>query len=1197
MIWHIAAFELKNRFNKVSTHIYFLLFVLISYMGIVRGSGPLRMVGEARSIHLFVNAPFILYHLAVIMSYAGTLIACAFFGKAASRDYQYQTQGLFFSYPITKMNYVGGRFIGAALATLYVFSGAMLGALLVQIIPLFGAADRLGIFSIWPYVYPIFVGIIPNIIFVGAIFFAMAISTRKTMPVYTGGVIILLMFLLASRLAGHPDTRFLANLIDPFSVLAAQSSYGFWALAQKNIQLLPLSGPLLLNRLIFTGIGLTILGILFKRFQFAEVQESGLNNPEKVSVKEKKIGPVALKIMMQSVQPRDDFKTRLMQMFSIFINEMKCIFSNKYFRAILIMGTGIAIFAGFRSIGLVRGTPTYPATSQVLDVFYDAYYFLLLVIVLFLSVELIWRERREGVSIYLDPLPVPEWVVFIGKLAALLGTLAVIQVIAMASGIFIQLTQGYTHLEPGLYIRELFGHRWLYFSLIGILALTVQVLVNHKFLGWIVTLLICDDFIVMMGLEHNLWTFGQVPSYIYSDLVGYSPFIKAIVSYNLYWVFVSILFIVLALLFLVRGYDTGLKARFIELRNRWSRSKLGVSITALTGMICMGVFIIHNTTVLNFYESTKAVEKRQVEYENEYKKFENSPQLSTVSVSMAVDIFPDDIKVNSAGHLVLQNKSVDPVTEIFVQTFCVAQVEDLRFSRRHSLIEESQRHGVYRYTLEETLMPGDTCSMWFDIRIAQKGFQDRDVNTNLVQNGTSLGSNHLLPYIGYDRWLELEDNGKRKKYDLPHRERLPAIDDKLGLQGNIIGHDAELVDYETVMSTSSDQIAITSGTLVKSWQENGRRYFHYKSQHSMMKYVPFISGRYAVKQRMWQGIPVEIYYHPQHDMNVDLMLDATIQSLTLFDQVYSPYPYGSMKLVEFPRYEIMAEAYPGVIPISEGYGFMAKFEGQELPFAHRVMAHEVGHQWWPFIVAGAGVAGEFFLSEVMAQYSALLVVQESYDQDVITSYMKRRIRSYLRGRATERDEERPISLVNFETKYVFYEKGMMAMYALQDYLGKAALNQAIHQFVEDYAFHQGDAPVSLDLIRYFREAAPDSLHTIIDELFEQIIIYDNKSVKASAKVISEDQYELCFEFIVQKVRCDERGKEEKLRPHDLIDFVVFDDDDEILYSQKYWIDAEENTLCFIVNGKPAIVGIDPFCRLIDRHTDDNMASVQISDIK
>jgi len=46
-----------------------------------------------------------------------------------------------------------------------------------------------------------------------------------------------------------------------------------------------------------------------------------------------------------------------------------------------------------------------------------------------------------------------------------------------------------------------------------------------------------------------------------------------------------------------------------------------------------------------------------------------------------------------------------------------------------------------------------------------------------------------------------------------------------------------------------------------------------------------------------------------------------------------------------------------------------------------------------------------------------------------------------------------------------------------------------------------------------------------------------------------------------------------------------------VYLQKHRFTAGEHTIDIIVNGKPASVGIDPYGKLIDRRTDDNLKTL------
>ena len=56
---------------------------------------------------------------------------------------------------------------------------------------------------------------------------------------------------------------------------------------------------------------------------------------------------------------------------------------------------------------------------------------------------------------------------------------------------------------------------------------------------------------------------------------------------------------------------------------------------------------------------------------------------------------------------------------------------------------------------------------------------------------------------------------------------MKPFNDIEGLKNGILGDDADWVNYEMIMSTDVDQIAITPGYLINEWEEKDRKYFHY----------------------------------------------------------------------------------------------------------------------------------------------------------------------------------------------------------------------------------------------------------------------------------------------------------------------------------------------------------------------------------
>ncbi len=103
--------------------------------------------------------------------------------------------------------------------------------------------------------------------------------------------------------------------------------------------------------------------------------------------------------------------------------------------------------------------------------------------------ELVWKERDVGVAEIADAAPVPEGVALLGRFLALVAMLAMFQAAFMAGGILLQALQGYYRFELGLYLRILFGLNLADYVLLAALAMTIHVLVNHKYLGHIVVLM------------------------------------------------------------------------------------------------------------------------------------------------------------------------------------------------------------------------------------------------------------------------------------------------------------------------------------------------------------------------------------------------------------------------------------------------------------------------------------------------------------------------------------------------------------------------------------------------------------------------------------------------------------------------------------------------------------------------------------
>jgi aminopeptidase N len=324
----------------------------------------------------------------------------------------------------------------------------------------------------------------------------------------------------------------------------------------------------------------------------------------------------------------------------------------------------------------------------------------------------------------------------------------------------------------------------------------------------------------------------------------------------------------------------------------------------------------------------------------------------------------------------------------------------------------------------------------------------------------------------------------------------------LAARGNTyLSHNSDWVDIETFISTSADQIAVAPGSLIETWEDGGRRHFHYRVDRASPNFYSFISARYEVAMRTWNDVEVEVYYHPEHEWNVDNMLRSIRQSLEYCSENFGPYRHKQARIIEFPRIAEFAQAFPGTMPYSEGIGFIASInKADDIDMVFYVVAHEMAHQWWGYQVLGADMQGATVLSETLAQYSALMIMEKEFGRDIMRKFLKYEMDNYLRSRGRETLRELPLKTVEATQGYVHYRKGSVVMYYLKEMIGEDKVNAALRSLVEQFGYQGPPYPTAVDLIAALREQTPPELQYLLHDLFEQITLFGNRTVSATYDV-------------------------------------------------------------------------------------------------
>ncbi len=1211
MFKQIFSFELKLWLKKPATYIYFLVFFALSMFITAALAGFIGTSGESNTT--INSAKVIAENLnGLITDLIGIIILITIIAPAVYKDFQYNMHPLLFTNPITKFGYMFGRFSAAFLVALFVISGALFGHMIVCAIPGI-EAERLGAFNLMNYVQPFLFFAIPNTLLVGAIFFSVVTFSRNMISAYVGAIILLVLKGVSPILLSDIENQDISAMLDPFGDQAFANTTKYWSAEEQNTLGIPMSGILLYNRLMWLGISLGISALTFYRFQFSQ-----FNNPVSFSWFRRKKNEMksiaSVPLMSLSDLPKVNqiytFKFSLYQIWFLAKFEYFKIVKTIFFVIIALLCILVLTLVGPLS-AQIYGTPTMLVTYQVLQISGVIFMLFAPILIVFYSGVVVWREKDSKVDELVGASPISTWTSFLSKFFGLVMMQMTLLLIIILTGIFIQMYDGFYKFEIGLYFIDLYGYKLIGLALLCALSMGIQVIFNQKFVGYAISAILIVVLPILsssMGWNNGLYQFNSSgPRMLYSDMNGYGHQLFTFVIYKSYWVSFAMILIIFSNLMWIRGKEKGFKIRFRIAKASFNRkAKLAMTLSILSFLL-FGGFIYYNTNVLNKNLSEKDQEKAQVAYEKNYKRLTNTPQPRIIAANWSVDIYPNERGVTMKGYYFIKNKTNKPIDSLLVNMFPDVNLISMDFAPEYNatLSLDDTETGFRIYKLAKKFQPGDSMKVNVSLDFFPKGFKNADAGTAILWNGTFFNS-MVLPSFGYAEGAELADDSDRKKYGLGKKERMADVNDSTAMKNNYITSDSDWIDFECTVSTVKDQIAIAPGYLLKEWEENGRKFYHYKMDCKILNFYSFLSAHYEVKRDKWipgagsmnkQPVAIEIYCHKGHEYNLDKMINGIKKSLDYYTKSFSPYQHRQVRILEFARPQgTFAQSFPNTIPFSEGIGFIAKVDTadpESVDYPFYVTAHEVAHQWWAHQVIGGNVQGATVMSETMSQYSALMVMEKEFGIPAMKKFLKYEMNQYLQGRATEGKKERPLMLCENQ-QYIHYNKGSVIMYALKDYIGEDSLNAALAKYIKKVGYQEPPYTNSVEFLKFIKAATPDSLKYIINDMFETITLYENKTTKCSYTKTKDGKYLVKISVDCKKMKADSIGKMKEVAIGDWIDVGVFGNKEvngkkteTELYLQKRKIDKKVMEFEVIVNEEPEKVGIDPYNKLIDRTPDNN----------
>jgi ABC-2 type transport system permease protein len=1198
MFYTIARFELRYQLLNPVFWVATILFFLLTFGATTAES--IRL-GSGGNIH--TNAPTAVAQIQLIMSLFFMFVTTAFVGNVVVRDDETGFGGIIRSTKVGKLPYMYGRFSGAFLGAAVAFLAVPLAIWLGTFMPWVNP-DNLGPNRLQDYLFGYFVLALPNVLMTSAIFFAVACWTRSVTYSYLSVILFMFAyFALTAMLRKWPDLS-LAAYFEPFGSVAYGLGTRYLTPVQANTLPLKLTPLLLTQRLWWAAISALIVVVAVWRFRFADrgVSRRGALRQAAREGRLAAVQPIVVARLPASVPAQAAWH----QLATRTLLEMKLVFKSPAFWVLALIGS-INLFSTLNLAGRIYDVPMWPRTFAISDTVRSTSTLITLLMAIYFSGEVVWRERERRINEIVDSTPLRNWVFLLSKLAGVVGVLLALSVaVMMLESILFQLAHGLTDIEFGQWLAWYAAPNAFYILQISVLAIVIQAISPNKFVGWALMLLylISTTVFAGMGLDHPLLNYAEETMPL-SEMNG-SNYGGAVGWWlRIFWTAFAMILVVIGHLMWRRGTAVTLAGQWRTLGSRLCGKPLVFVASALLVTMGMGGFLYYNMNVLNERISEDKENNLLANYEKQYARYIDLPHATLTDIKLDVDLQPSRGAVYYNGSYRFVNDTAVPLPTLHLRMLPGALRLDDAAVPGAKLVHNDKETNYRIYEWETPMQPGESRTLTFRTSKVRRGLaalpsdkQGFEFDAQPARNGAYLTNLGFAPFLSMNSRSFLQGNRLRRKHGLPPELGAVKLEDPKGTDKGFAGVDR--VNTDVTITTDADQTLIATGALVSESVANGRRTARFVSPIPTLNFITIQSARYDVKSADADGVKTSVYFEPKHPMNIDRMLSVMKDALDYYRANYGPYQYSYARIIERPDYGGGANSAPGTVGYSEKAGFTMDLSNpKRLDFLAYVTAHELAHQYWFHQVLPADTEGAEVITESLAQYSALMIMKHRYGPDQIRQFLKYELDIYLQGRRTESTAENPLAR-SYRQGYIHYNKGSIVMYLMQDRLGEERVDGVLRGLVDRFRFKTAPYARSSDLVDGLLTLArtPAEREMILDQ-FYRITLYDLSVKQATVRSLPDGQFETTVTVDAGKVYSDGQGNERPAPFNELVDIGVFTarpgdlgfESANVVSMQRLPIHDGNQEVRIVTNRKPVFAAVDPYINFIDRNSNDNIIRV------
>ncbi|HEX5632590.1 MAG TPA: hypothetical protein VFX50_05155, partial [Gemmatimonadales bacterium] len=661
----LLRFELRYQARRVAFLAAAILTAGFALVLVATGYGPAGVD---------IGSPYVVTQSLGLLSLIAVFTLTVFVAEAALRDVEHGMAELVFATPIGKPRWLAARFGGALLAGL---ATMVLADLVLVAAPSVVTldADRAGPLHLGAHLWALAVIVLPNLLLVAALLFAIATLTRSTIATYVAAVAIYGLYWVTAFLVDSPlmaqtappsrEALARAALLDPFGLSAFFEQTRYWTVAERDVRPVTLSGRMLSNRLLWLGVSAGVLAFAYARFAFrvrAATRRRGTGRDEALATGTAiPMGPLV------PVSPSAGAGAAMRAFTTALRMELRLLLRGWTFPALALLWAFVGGMEASAQLAGEYGSRTLATTSLLLEALRQPLLLLGTIAIAYYAAECAWRERAVGIDAVVDATPAAVASRLLAKVGALALLALALGVIAIAVGVALQLATGMREVEPALWLSLLwFGVAPL--VLFGAGAIAVHAVSGHRWLGLLGGLLLAGVVHrgASLGLEHPLLRFGAAPSGPHSAMGGYGRLPTSFAAFVACWTLGAVLLLVLSAGVWPRGPVMPASRRFRSLARALGPRGQRLAAAAAVAFGASAATLLFATTVRHPWEGDRAATAWHARYERAYRRLHGIPQPVIVAIRSTVRLAPEDGSATIDGTYLLENRTPAAVDTVWV---------------------------------------------------------------------------------------------------------------------------------------------------------------------------------------------------------------------------------------------------------------------------------------------------------------------------------------------------------------------------------------------------------------------------------------------------------------------------------------------------------------------------------------------------